>query len=485
MTVSDCLLSEVADVSEYTDLSPQDKELGSKKPISTLFSLAFGPFISSLVSSAYGFVETYYFTKAFGDSSLAVLGAVFPMVIVTSLFPPYLTAGYGVQTGYLFGQNRAKDVAQLYVDHLRIAIIVSILFAIIVFFFTEPLCIMLGASPELAKKGKEYLGPYGYGSVFSLVMSITCTLYLTTGRSTIYGAAQLGSAILNQGLIAPILLFVIKTPIWGSQLSTTLTSAIFAIWLTVPVFYKETEYRPSFSMFLKPFMPETKKAFIIGIPSLFDVLARSCTPMLVQSFLVSAARRKGNYNEVFMIWGVNNKIQFAVMLFTCTFTGSYIPSASYADGAKKNMRLLRLTFHAIWLSCGFTSILAILFIVFVRKVASIWSSDAKFLDTAAEILPIFHYTIPLQGFQTIAQTMVMVLQLPVRASVMSVFSYGIPIMVFSTMMYKIKNNDPAFIAYAYNITDIWSSIFSILCMLQPLSERLKGEKLSKMFTNEI
>jgi len=474
----------MTDETESLEKNQQDLALGSKKPIQTLFGLSLGPFVTNLVNSAYGFIETFYFSKAFGDSSLAVLGAVFPMAIITGLLPPYLIAGYGVQLGYLFGQNRSRDVAQLYVDHLRIAILISVFFAVMVFFATEPLCILLGASPELAKKGKEYYAPFGYGSIFSLIMQLTCNLYLTLGKTNVYGAAQFGYALMNQGIVAPIMLFVLKTPIWGSQLSTAITNAIFALVLTIPIFSKKSDYQPSLGMFFKPFLPETRKAFIIGIPTLLDVMARLCTPLLVQAYLFSSAQRKGNYNEVLMIWGVNNKIQIAVMLLSYTFTASYIPSASYALGANNGIRMLRLTYHSIWISCACTIITAGTFIVFVRQISSIWSKDSLFLNAASEILPVFHYTIWLQGFQTIAQTMVIVMQLPIRASIMSVFSYGIPILLFSTLMYKIKNNSPAYIIYAYNLTDIWSTFFSFLCIINPIKLKLNGANAREIFKND-
>ena len=461
--------SEILLTSEVNqDNNSQDIELGSKKPLKTLLLLSIGPFLFNFVCSIYGFIETWYFSKAFGDTSLAILGAVFPMVIMASLFPSYIGSGYGIQTGYLFGQKKPQEAAQLYIDHLRICFIASILFGILIFYGTIPLCMALGASKELAEQGKLYMLPYGFGYFGTLLFTITCNLYLAVGKSGIFGLSQLGSSILNQGIIAPFLLFIIKTPIWGSLLSTQLSNGIFGLILTIPIFLKKTDYQPNLKMFIQPFSSETKTALIIGIPSLINVISRSCTPMLFQKYLTFAAKIQGISESVLMVWGINNKIQYAVMSFTYTFTAGYIPCASYAHGANRISRLLKLGIHGTWLSTLFTGILSLIIIFYVKNIASLWSKDINFLNTAESILPIFHYTIFLQGIQTMAETKVMTLQLPIRASMMSIFSYGLPIIIFSTLMFKIKNNNTEWICKSYNITDIWCSIMSIILIYNPI-----------------
>jgi len=450
----------------------QDILLGSKSPLRTLFSLSPGPFLFNVVCSLYGVIETLYFSKAFGDQSLAVLGAAFPMVVLTYIVPDFLVSGFSIQTGFLFGKKEPQEVAQMFVDYLRIAIILQVIYPLTIIFGAIPIAKMFGASDYLAEMSKQYLSPFCYSIFITLLFSLSSNLMQCSGHSYIYGIAQLGYQVLNLGIVSPVLLFVIKTPIWGSLLANQISQGVFGIALAIYIFNKDFEFKPTISMFFKPFGSSLRHGIKLGVPNLFDFFGRTVAPMLIQAYLAKAAKAEGIADPVLMVWGICNKIGYIVLMITLTINGAYIPAASYAFGSNKPQRLIQLTFHAMWISCISTGVLGVIIILYSRQISSIWSSDPEFLKAAEDILPIFHYTSFTQGFQILAQVFIMTQRRPIRASMMSIFAYGIPVFGFCALMYYTNPNDASRIIHGYNLADIWSVVFSLLFMYSPLMEQV-------------
>lgn len=208
------------------DVSDDDYQLGGRPPLITLLIMSLGPLISQIVQALTSVIGSILVANSIGQIGVEVYGAVYTVEFFAVAIAQFLSAGISVRLSYLYGAQQLDDTHQLFVDFLRISVILGIITPCIVLPATQPAIRWFGADEETAHLSLLYMSPITGGCMFNIIFLVSSGVILADGKSVTYAVFQVVSFVLNVGIFAPILLLVIKTPIWGASLATILSQAI-------------------------------------------------------------------------------------------------------------------------------------------------------------------------------------------------------------------------------------------------------------------
>ncbi|KAK8896480.1 hypothetical protein M9Y10_014380 [Tritrichomonas musculus] len=462
--------------SQIVDEDPkgEDLRLGGKMPLITLLTLSIGPILSQIISSLFGVFNSIWVTKSIGKQGLEVFGAVFIVDYFQIGFAQYLMISVNIRISYLYGKKLSEKCGQLYVDFLRLAFIFGALTAALILPITKPITKWLGAPTKLSEMCLQYMLPEACLSCCNYLYMIGCGVLQAEGHSFYFALAQLTTFVLNVGVLDPLFFLVIKTPIWGCTLATAVSQLTVGSFLAFIILKGKFTLKPSKKMFYSKFSPETGQALIVGIPELVMELSLSIPLVLMQKFIEKSSYKIGIYAEATESWALTQRLYTFVEALELGFVFGYLPAASYAYGAKRKHRVLKLTIHLLWLATSISSVTAYLIVIFIRPVSSIWSNEEKFLKVASKFVPIIFYAMPLVGLSYMAPALLEALQKALSATILSIVSLLVTPITISTILHCTKKDDPYRIMLTYPISDSITSLFYIAFTFRPLMDLWKA-----------
>lgn len=460
------------------EFDPKGEEfrLGGRMPLLTLIILSIGPIISQIFASLFGVFNSLWVTKSIGSQGLEVFGAAFVIDYIQIGFAQYLMISINIRISYLYGEKAGEKCGQLYVDFLRLALVFGSITAAIIIPITQPLTKWLGADADLASMCFSYVIPEASLSCINYFYMINCGVLQAEGHSFYFCFAQIATFILNILVFDPIFFVWIKTPIWGCTLATALSQLIVGTFLAVVILKGKFTFKPKAKMFVSAFTPETWRALLVGIPELVMELSLSVPLIMMQKYIEKASNAIGVYAEAMESWALTQRLYTFVEAFELGFVFGYLPAASYAFGAKRYNRLLKLTLHLLWLATSISTFLAYAIVIFVKQVSSIWSTDETFLEVSSHFIPIIFYAMPLIGIAYMAPALFEAMQKAISAAVLSVLSLLVTPMTVSSILHYTKKNDPYRVMLTYPISDAIGALLYVAFVVNPIIFLWKAPK---------
>lgn len=454
----------------------EDFRLGGRMPFTTLIILSIGPVISQIFSSLFGVFNSLWVTKYIGSEGLEVFGAAFVIDYIMIGFAQYLMISINIRISYLHGEKATEKCGQLYVDFLRLAIVFGSITACIIIPITKPLTKWLGAPDNLANMCFNYVIPEASLSCVSYLYMIGCGVLQAEGHSMYFCFAQTATFVLNILVFDPIFFMWLKTPIWGCTLATAISQLIVGSIVNFLILRGTFSFKPKAKMVVSKFTSETGRALLVGIPELVMELSLSIPLIMMQKYIEKASNAIGIFAEAMESWALTQRLYTFTEAFELGFVFGMLPAASYAYGAKRYNRVLKLTFHLLWLATLISSVLAYSIIIFVKPISSIWSTDEMFLEVSSHFIPVIFYAMPLIGLGYMAPALLEAMQKALPATILSVLSLLLTPMVVSSILHFTKRDDPYRVMLTYPISDGIAAAFYVAFTLQPLIFLWKAPK---------
>lgn len=454
------------------DALNEEKVLGSRPPFKTLLSLTIGPFTAQLILALYGLCDSLWVTYTLKVDGADVYGILFTVQFLIDAVAQWLTSGISARSSYLIGIKQSSEITDLYIDFFRISFIFQCIIPFIILPATKPVMRWFQAPENVVTMGFQYMTSPSVGCFFNFIYLVGCGLLQSQGKSLQYSIYQVITFVLNIFIFDPLFLLVFKWGMWGVGLANILSKAIPGVVLNVYIWKGKLLARPKLKMLLNKFHPGTKQALILGSSALVSTLSVTAPQMILQKYYASAAYKKGVYKELIMIWGVVERVYWINGCVDVGVAQALLPSASYAFGAGRYSRVLRLTIHAFWSSFLVTLIVTIILCSIPRLIASLWSRDETYLYWAAKIFPIVFYTESLVSAQYVLPVFLQSLTKAKLAAAFNFASLLIPLPIISTILHYINPDDPVFLMWTYVINSIIGTILVVVFGWIPFKELL-------------
>ncbi|OHS98662.1 MatE family protein [Tritrichomonas foetus] len=466
----------IEDVPDLVVPDDEEKRLGRKPPLRTVLILSIGPLISQLVNALYGLVDSLWVAKTLGGMGVAVFGAVYVVEFISVSVSQYLNNSVSARVSFLFGQQRGDECSQLYIDFIRVAMVLAVAVPCVVLPIVKPLVKWFGAENELADWCFWYMVPRTCGAFINYIYQMGCGLIQAEGRSVVYASVQATAFILNMAVFDPLFLLGFRTPIWGASLATVCSEAIPGLTIVFLVFKGKLSILPRPAMFFRKFSPQTWSALRVGFSSFIQNISLTLPVVLMQKFYNNAALAIGTYDIAIQIWAVIEKLYQITGGICLAFSQGLLPTASYAYGAGRLNRFFWLVVHAYWLATSITLTVSLIFIAIPGQIASIWNDDPEFVKYATDYIRITFYASVCFSLQYIAPTTLQAMKRVLPSTLLSILTLLIPYPLFSTILYFTKKDSPRRVMFTYTVSDAYSFLVSILFMIKPIKLLLNSEK---------
>lgn len=253
------------------------------------------PMILSLLLTMVNNIADAMWVSGLGADSLAAIGIVTPLFIITIGVGIGLSAGVNSSVARFIGANKLKDAGNSSVHGLILGIILSIIIPGLIIIFLEPLLCLIGGADVL-----NLATQYGYwimlGSFTIIITNVFSGVYRSENKG-LKATLPLGISALLNIILDPIFIYSnVKIGITISGLNMGIAGAAIAtvlanlIGLLIYLFW--TYIRNDTTIDMRTYNHSTriyKDILAVGIPASMEQILMSIFSMVVNIILVMVA----------------------------------------------------------------------------------------------------------------------------------------------------------------------------------------------------
>lgn len=186
------------------------KELFETKPVgAAILTLAIPTIISQLISVIYNIADTFYVGRTGNPYMIAAVSLSLPLFLMTIAFANLFGIGGGSMLARLMGAGKEGSAKSVSSFSFYGALAISLLYSLLVFFFREPLLLLLGASENTLEYALQYTNwVVILGTPFVVLSAVLSHLLRNAGYSRQAGWGLSGGGVLNI-ILDPLFMFVL------------------------------------------------------------------------------------------------------------------------------------------------------------------------------------------------------------------------------------------------------------------------------------
>lgn len=270
----------------------ENKEIFESMPIGkALAYLAIPTIISQLITMIYNLADTFFIGLTNDPLKIAAASVAFNLVFLMNALSNLFGIGGGSLISRLLGLNKEDEAKKVCALSIFGTIFVTIIYALVILIFMEPILRVLGASNDTLEYAKNYT------LWVAIIGSLPCTLSMTMAhllRSEGYtkqASFGLGmGGILNIGL-DPLLMYAILpkgNEVLGAALATMIANICSLIYFCIVfICLKNKAILSANPKLLPKSLHHLKSIFAVGFPSALGS-ALACFSSIVMNNLASS-----------------------------------------------------------------------------------------------------------------------------------------------------------------------------------------------------
>ena len=313
----------------------QENKMGVMPIPKLLITMSLPIVLSMLVQALYNIVDSI-FVAQINENALTAVSLAFP---VQNLMIA-ISAGTGVGINALLsrnlGEKKYEDANLAARNGIFLAIVSSIIMALIGIFGSRPFFLMQTKDPQIVSYGTQYMTIITVVSI-GIFMQITFERLLQATGRTIYTMITQGLGAIINIILDPILIFGLfgfpRMEVAGAALATV-TGQVIAVFLSL---YYNIKKNPEININMKGFRPNKRVIsciYQVGIPSIImqsigSVMVFGMNKILLLFSSTAAA-----------VFGVYFKLQSFIFMPIFGLNNGMIPIIAYNYGSKQKKRIL-------------------------------------------------------------------------------------------------------------------------------------------------
>jgi len=397
-----------------TSKSPEldRKELFENAPVpKALAAFAVPTVISQLVAMIYNLADTYFVGRTDNPSMVAAVTLSFALYAALNAFGQLFGIGGGALTSKLLGAYNEEDARKIGCFSVYSSLGVSIILAVIMIAFMDPILFFLGASEDSIVYSRDYIlyvvAIGGIPTITSISMSHLIRNEGFTKQAS-FGLSMGG--VLNM-ILDPLFMFVIFEPgneVKGAAIATMISNYVVLGYYIA--FYLKHKDALIINLDIKNYQK--------GIPFLGRILSIGF-PSFVAPFISTIAngtlsRLCASYGDVAVAaFGISKKIDMLPMNTALGLCQGMVALVSYNYANKNFKRMKSFVDTTRWIGLGFAAVCIVLYECFTPQIVGAFIKDPKTVEVGVMALrrmvlstpfmiSIFHmmYTYQSMGFGT-------------------------------------------------------------------------------------
>lgn len=364
-----------------------------EKPARALFLFALPMIIGNLFQQFYTMADSMVVGRYVGQNALAAVGASYSLANVFICVAIGGGVGASVITSRCFGAGEYAKMKQSIFTALLSFLVVSLVLALIGFFFGKEMMVFLNTPEDLLDMAAQYLRIYFLGLPFLFMYNILSAMFNALGRSRIPLYLLIFSSVLNIALDV----YMVRTlhlGIAGAAWSTFIAQGISVI-LSFLIFLKELRSYPGKCDTLYS-IRELDSMCKVALPSIFQQSTVSIGMLLVQSVVNSFGP------QILAGFSAGSRVESLCIVPMAALGNAMSSYTAQNLGADRQERVTEGYHAALRLVGIFALILCIPLVLFHRPItASFLGNDGTLLalDTGSQYLKFIGFFFGLIGLK--------------------------------------------------------------------------------------
>lgn len=364
-------------------------DLGTK-PIGRLIAQYSIPsIIGMLVGALYNVIDRIFIGNAVGESALAGLTVVFPVMMILFAFVSLISAGGASLLAIKLGEGDHKGADHIFGNTISLGVIINLISCGIVFINIEGFLSLFGANTDVLGYATDYLRIILLGFFFQMMMFILMNFVRSEGKPLLSMIAMITSTIMNI-VLDYIFIMVLDMGVQGAALATIIGQFIgFAILMS---FYVRGKSQLKFhGSDIVPDFKIVRSVFSIGFSSFISVLGTSITMVIINRLL-------GDYGGTAAITSMGAIMSlFAFFLMPLMgITEGIQPIIGFNHGANNARRVRRTLLYGIISGSVFSFLIFVVMMIYGSTFVSVFLEEgSSTVEMASNGLRIYIAMLPL------------------------------------------------------------------------------------------
>ncbi|KAK8899172.1 hypothetical protein M9Y10_001474 [Tritrichomonas musculus] len=430
----------------------------------TLISMSFGPLVMLVITKVMDFVELFFLTKRFSQSSpikpvqlqgFSNFCSSAIIIIIT-----YFSTAISTRLGRFIGESRKKDAVQFFTDVTKLGIIFLILSLPFLQFLIYPLLKFMKCPENMLSHCFSLVLITFSSSPFIFLFNISCSFLQSVGRSFLNGLLHIIQSIFQVVLLTPLFLFVFKIDITFISLQWSISQALIGLILFIMIYSNKFGYSVNFSTYPLPVLTATFQTLKNALSSVVSFLCNVTPPIFFMRFLLSTVKSPEKVDSLAGIQSIYVKVDSLGSSVSLAVSIGFLTVGTFDYGAHDNRRLLKCFGFAILISVLFDAVFSCFMIIEPNLISSIYLDSSIDIAFSKKILKIPFYTNWFSSINVMCKTLHLCIGKPLRASFLS-FIEAFFLIFFSYVLSIRYTNQPEKVYMTYNISDILLLILSV------------------------
>lgn len=179
-----------------------------------VFSLVLPMALQNLINVGVSMLDVVMLGRV-GETSLSAASLANQLQFILSLFLFGLTSGASILTAQYWGRKDTRTIEKVMAIAMRLALVVAIVFAIVIFSFPVAAMKIFSGDPEVIKQGAEYLRVISFSYIFAAITVVYLNIMRSVERVIISTIVYLVSLIVNFILNSILIFGLLGFPAMG------------------------------------------------------------------------------------------------------------------------------------------------------------------------------------------------------------------------------------------------------------------------------
>lgn len=421
--------------------------------------------ISMMMVLIYNLADTFFIGQTKNPLMVAAVSVATPAFLFFMAVGMLFGIGGTSLISRLLGENkkdRAKNASSFC---FWTGLVIGVIAIILIWAFSEPLCIAIGASDKTLGYTEEYLRIVSFGIPFLIISNIYSNIIRAEGRAVIAMIGMIVGNLLNV-VLDPIMIIGFHWNVAGAAFATVIGNIASVIIYIIHLLSKNC----ILSIKLSDYQAGNGIAtgiFAIGIPA-------SLNSILMSTSNVIANKLMGSYGDMAVAGlGVAMKVNMiAVMLLIGLGTGIQ-PLLGYCYGARNKKRYVSVLKFSLLLAFCLSLIMTIICYCGAAPLVNAFLENKDAFEYGMRFARIYIYSGPVLGILFVFVNAIQSTGAAIPALILSISRQGIlylPIIfIFNTIFHT-----PETVAGAQPVTDYLAVVLSFILFIMTYKKYFKN-----------
>ncbi len=401
------------------EIETHSNPLGTEPVGKLLVQFAIPGIICMVVNALYNIVDQVFIGRGIGYLGNGATNVIMPMTVIALAISLMTGDGAAAYLSIKLGEKDPEKAAQGIGSSTVFLVMAGIVISAVYLIFTEPLCMLFGATGETLPYALDYGRIIALGLPFSCISAGFSGIIRADGSPRFSMAGLLTGSLINL-ICDPLFIFVFNWGIKGAAIATILgqfANAAMCVWYFI-FRMKHIKIRRKY---LRPKFHEIKKICAMGISSFITQMSIVLVMAVSNNLLVKYGAMSEYGAEIPMTaLGITmkvNQIMTAIVIGLSTgaqpiFGFNY--GSGQTDRVKKTLKITVLVAEIV-LICAF-----LVFQLAPMSVVSIFGSESDlYNEFAVKCMKTFLMLCCINGFQLVSGIFFQAIGKPVFSAVLS------------------------------------------------------------------